>query len=166
MFVALVIAGHAIGAPQLEDASPLSGIKKAVVSSHVSGAAAAGQDAPVSGERFQTILELRLRTAGIKVLTAAEDAVDLESNPIIQFRGTLVRLENNSREPRGWALAISLEVRERALYRRNGSVVHALSWQDETLAVSGPDNGTAYMEGIASQMIDRLLNAWLKANPR
>lgn len=120
----------------------------------------------ISEERLRTVLELRLRSAGLRVLTDAEDAVDPDSNPYVMLDVSSLETSNQSGRTTGFAYKAALSVRLFGYVSINGTRAPLELWFDGTMGV-GPNNeaGPA-IERIVNQLADSMINRWLKDNPK
>ena len=120
----------------------------------------------ISESRLQTMLELRLRTAGLRVLSAQEDAADPATNPYIYLKVSTLETSTESGRSLGIVHRIDLSARVFSQNPINNAYVPMELWADGQLAVSSREGATAQIERIANTLIDSLLNTWLAANPR
>lgn len=66
----------------------------------------------------------------------------------------------------GNAFRMDLSVRELQLSRRNGSVAPVILWNNGSIEVVATPETDSSIEKALGDLIDELLNEWLKANPR
>jgi hypothetical protein len=109
--------------------------------------------------QVNTEVELRLRKAGIKILTA-EEAFKSPGAPIF-----LVRLE--SEENLGlYAVSIRLEFQQSvSLYRKPSTTVRCATWQVSNLTTVGGNN-LRQVKDLVGDGVDIFANDFLKANPK
>lgn len=157
-------------------ADPLTGVKKVtvLVSMNATGEAPVG----INEDRLRTILELRLRSAGLRVLTDDEDRSDPELNPYVFLKVGTLETKNKAGQSIGYVYRFDLSARVFAIVpvlNADPSRVRAVSsrprapmelWSDYTMAVGSNDDAPKQIEDIVNQLIDSFMNAWLKANPR
>jgi hypothetical protein len=160
--VAVLLLACPAGAQTKVD--PLSGISKVTVllAFNATGRAPHG----ISDDRLQTILELQLRRAGLRVLTQEEDKNDPDVNPYVYLQATILQVRNQGGTLTGYAYDIDLSARVFGVVPFNRSRVPMVLWTDGTVAVASQDDAPADIEGIVGKLIDSFLNAWLKANPK
>jgi hypothetical protein len=109
----------------------------------------------LSKEAIQTDVELKLRLAGISVVTQAED-MKLPGNPALYV---VVNLTDPAR-----AASIDVEVQQNAMLERNNQWAPRITTWSTGMVVSNP---TA--QGIRDYVkdhVDTFLNAWLFVNPK
>jgi hypothetical protein len=115
-------------------------------------------------ERFilQTDVELRLRQAGVKVLTKSELAAPGSDFLLLSIHGAASRQLRNV-----FALCVRLELAQGVMLIRRPSVTSVGStWFMTTQVVSvGTDYAPAVREAIRD-MVDQFINAYLAANPK
>jgi hypothetical protein len=104
-------------------------------------------------EAIQTDVELKLREAGLRVLTVTELA-HTPGNPIFQ-----IRIAEYS-----GATHVVAELFEHVFLTRNDGIeVQAIIWREDGLGT--PSNIREIREFIKDK-VDQFLNAWLTANPK
>jgi hypothetical protein len=109
----------------------------------------------LSAETIQTDVELKLRLAGIRVVTAEED-LKVPGMPTLYVNPQVL---SNSK-----AMSISIALDQNVVLDRNGQrQVGIKTWEVGAVGV----NPSA--EGIRSEikdLVDQFLNAWLSVNPK
>ena len=85
----------------LPASASLKGVTKATVEVHL----VSNDRAVVTEDRLRTLTELRLRTAGLRVLSAAEDSKDPDVNPTVELRLTLLKVSDRGNSELGYAFA-------------------------------------------------------------
>ena len=155
----LLIAGSA--SAQVRD-DPLKGIVKVTVDVYLS---AANPPSLLDSTRLRTLTELKLRTAGLRVLSAAEDRQDTEANPAVELHVMLLKAENQ-RGVVGYVFSSRLSVREYQMARRNTAIVPIELWDNSYLNIAASSETPAEIERVVTLLLDDFMNAWLKANPR
>lgn len=143
---------------------PLAGIKKATVL--VALDSTGNSPGSTSEQRLQTLLELRLRAAGLRVLSAEEDRNDPDINPYIYLRVGTLETHNQAGTATGYAYRLDLSARVFGPVPLNRARAPIVLWSDDTMAVASRDTASADIERIVGELIDSFLNAWLKANPK
>ena len=108
-------------------------------------------------QKFQTAAELKLRLAGIKVLTR-DESLATPGMPWLHASVASMATEADRSAPFG----MSLELVQGVLLERNREPSNAATW-----SVYSIGNGDApyVLEGFKEQM-DIFLNAWLSVNPK
>src|SRR5262249_21679060 len=115
---------------------------------------------------LHTIIELRLRSAGLKVLSEDEDARDPENNPKVELDVTILATGPEGGLRDGYTFFTSLVVREYRVSPRNSALVPMHLWQQGRLNLSGPARAGSEIERVVNELLDNMLNEWLKANPK
>jgi len=123
------------------------------------------QPSGISESRLQTILELRLRTAGLRVLSRDENAKDSEFNPYVMLNVSSLETSNQAGRPTGFAYTASLSVRIFGFVALNRTLAPSELWADSTMGVASVDSSSQAIERIVNQLTDSFLNQWLKDNP-
>lgn len=148
----LLTPGHIVAQPL-----PLEGVQAVRVAIVLTG------DVPsdITTNRFQTILELRLREAGLTVTS-----LDV-GQPTIGANLHFVRVEDERRNrlPLGYAATALLAVRQRHVLR-NKAVAPLYLWSDLQLGVAASDETFLLVERLVRHSLDEFVNQWLRANPR
>ena len=104
---------------------------------------------------FQTDVELKLRMAGIKVLTPDERA-RIPGRPYLYLN--VNPLEGGSR-----AFNVSLGLNQDVLLDRNKALVRGTpTWSVGTVGVGG----VPFIRSVVRDEVDKFLNAWLSVNPK
>jgi hypothetical protein len=127
----------------------------------------AGKDLPaeVTADRLRTLTELKLRTAGLRVVTPAEVRDDPDAIPSLEL--TIIGVPARSgMEDLGWAFSMRLAVREYRPSQRNNAVVPVELWADSYLYISETAKAGEQAERVLTLLLDKLTNDWLKANPK
>jgi hypothetical protein len=120
----------------------------------------------LSEDRLRTVVEFRLRSAGIRVLTEAEDRADPVINPYVSLRVMCMRATNASGTSIGYVLGTRLSMR---VYQRvvlNGAFAPSILWEDSYLDITALEAMDQQAERTVGMLLDQMLNEWLKANPR
>lgn len=120
----------------------------------------------ISEARLRTLLELRLRTAGLRVLTEDEDAGDPETNPYVMLYVSTLEISNQSGRQTGFAYRVDLSVRISDYVLLNGSRAPLELWADGNMGVGPRDDTGSTIEKMVGDLCDSLLNQWLKDNPK
>jgi hypothetical protein len=127
----------------------------------------AGKELPtqVTADRLKTLTELKLRTAGIRVVTPAEVHDDPDAIPSLEL--TIIGVPARSgMEDLGWAFSTRLALREYRPSQRNNAILPVELWADSYLYISETANAGEQAERVLTLLLDKLTNDWLKANPK
>lgn len=160
--VLLVLLGS-FGEPQAAEPSltrfNLKGLTGVYVS--VEGFGEAAQRAGLSESTIQTDVELKLRMAGIKVMTLEEwDATRFQPTGGYFFVNITA---THTRPGESAAFNVAIELREDVRLVRNGALVQlAATWS--SAAVGYGD--IPHVRNSAKDLVDRFINAWLSVNPK
>jgi hypothetical protein len=125
----------------------------------------AGSELPVgiTEDRLRTLVELKLRSAQMKVLSKDEDAADPDTNPFIQLSLLILKTESAVGQPLGFVFSPMLSVVEiRAITQRN-IIAPVLLWQNNSLHTSSLEPARDSVEKAVGDLVDKFLNNWLKA---
>src|SRR5574341_1137951 len=127
----------------------------------------AGKDLPaeVTAERLKTLTELKLRTAGLRVVTPAEVRDDPDAIPSLELTVIGVPARSGPSDI-GWASSSRLAIREYRPSRRNNAIVPVELWADAYLYITETGNAGDQAERVLTLLLDKLCNEWLKANPK
>jgi len=142
--------------------APLKGVGRATVNVSL-----AGKDLPtgVTADRLKTLTELKLRTAGLRVVTPAEVRDEPDAIPSVEL--TILGVPARSGlEDLGWAFSTRLAVREYRPSQRNNAILPVELWADSYLYISETANAGDQAERVLTLLLDKLTNDWLKANPK
>ena len=142
--------------------APLKSVGRATVNVSL-----AGKDLPaeVTADRLRTLTELKLRTAGLRVVTPAEVRDDPDAIPSLEL--TIIGVPARSgMEDLGWAFSMRLAVREYRPSQRNNVIVPVELWADSYLYISETAKAGEQAERVLTLLLDKLTNDWLKANPK
>jgi len=120
----------------------------------------------ISDARLRTMLELRLRTAGLRVLSEEEDARDPDTNPYVMLQVSTLETSNQAGRSTGFAFRVDLSARVFGYVLLNGSRAPLELWADGTMGVGPKDEAGSAIEKLIGELCDSLLNQWLKENPR
>ena len=138
----------------------LSGVRAVTVSVGVQYNAAGGV-IPVDSSHVRTIVELRLRTVGIRVLTAQEGRASPQAVPYVSLLVLIVPVQD------GYAASSHLTVRVSWPAAPYGEGVAPLElWNVSHLQVTGATDPGGDIERGVGKVLDELVNSWLAANPR
>ena len=120
----------------------------------------------VSESRLRTLVELRLRSAGIRVLTDEEDSRDAQSNPYVMLSVMLLQTTSKAGMPLGYVFATHASVRISSRVAFNETVAPQELWSHRYLDVADTDRASEALERTVARLMDGLVNEWLAANPR
>ena len=162
---ALLVVAASSSAPvaQVSRPNPLKGVTKVTVQVLL-----AADQAPfvITRDRLRTILELRLRTAGLTVLSEAEDSADPDINPTVQIDIVIIPSQTVAGQIMGYACHTRLSVREYRLSPRNQALVPIELWDRGRMNVASSQTVVAAIERTTNEFLDGVVSDWLGANPR
>jgi hypothetical protein len=145
---------------------PLSRIARVVAIAEVSAADDVRQAMPTE-QRLKTLTELRLRSAGLLVLSRDEIiARDPEIYPLVEVSVIAMAPKLKDGRPVGFAFRMDLKVQEYRVTPRNGAPVPMVLWSRANIMVTDRPDLSHSMERNLNEMLDDLVNEWLAANPR
>ncbi len=159
----LLLCGLAASPARAQDREPpLKSVSRVTVN-----VALSGKEMPPSltADRLRTLTELKLRTAGLRVVTPSEVHDTPDAVPSLEL--TLIGVPARSGlSDLGWAFSSRLAVREYRPSQRNNAIVPVELWADAYLYIAESDNAGDQGERVLTLLLDKLLNDWLKANPK
>ncbi len=162
LLLASALAPARVWAQAQDRDAPLKSVSRVTVNVSL-----AGKDLPpeVTADRLKTLTELKLRTAGLRVVTPAEVRDDPDAIPSLEL--TIIGVPARSGlEDLGWAFSTRLAVREYRPSQRNNAIVPVELWADSYLYISETSNAGEQAERVLTLLLDKLTNDWLKANPK
>jgi len=109
----------------------------------------------LTAEAIQTDVELKLRLAGMRVVTDKE-AVKLPNVPVLYVRVGLL--------PRAEAAIIEVQLEQDAVLERNGQLAYSVITWDRAGVVASPT--AQFIRDRVKDNVDEFLNAWLSVNPK
>lgn len=115
----------------------------------------------LSKDQIRTDVELRLRTAGIKVFTERESV----SAPGVPYLNIMLNALK-SRASKMWVIALEVSLRQGvALTRDPKVVVIGTTWNAAGVAVVGTTKIAQTRDSI-KDLVETFINAWLSVNPK
>jgi len=145
--------------------SPLAGVQKVAVQVHLYGAYGDTLNPPLSIDRVRTTLELRLRTAGLLVLSDSEVRVGSHLDPVVVLSLYVYSLPKVRSE--SWYMSfMDLSMLEWQKSARNGAWAFLLLDKRNFTTMAPGGELTRNVQEAAEEMASAILNEWLKANPR
>jgi len=138
MLAVAMAAANAVAQPRPE---PLAGIKKVAIL--VSFASTGNSPGSVSEQRLQTVLELRLRSTGLRVLSEEEDRNDPDINPYLYLHVSTLETHNQGGTATGYAYRLDLSARVFATVPFNRARAPMVLWSDDTMGVASRDAASA-----------------------
>lgn len=145
-----------------ESGNTLSPLTKCTVSVSI----VAGRDVGlIDTDRIRSMVELRLRSLGIRVMTDEEVAKDRESIPAFEVRATAIALTSRAGVRTGTAFYLELSVIEWTTLSRTRATAPAVLWTDGHVQATGIDDLRGVFERDVNNQLDSFANALLKANP-
>jgi len=122
----------------------------------------------ITKESLKTKVELKLRLAGIRILSSEEHLKSSETvSPSSILYVNLNIVSVTSRDTNIYASDISIELQEKATIKRNKLVDRVTVWKESTLGVYNTKEGT--LKGIKESLkknTDIFLNDYLAVNPK
>ncbi len=124
----------------------------------------AGDDLPsgTSGSRLRTITELKLRTAGLGVLSEEEYLADPDAIHYVGLSLTAILTE----EFAWYSVSTGLTVLEFRYQAARDAVLPVQLWVSGGLNTIPLKGAASVIEREVGQLLDGFLNDWLAANPR
>ncbi len=110
-------------------------------------------------EQLQTDMELKLRMAGIKVLSREEQGA-----PVFYLNVTAMEIFAKHGASLGYIYNISVSLQERVQLMRNGDIMRRATWEKPGF-LGITTNLTDIRQG-AKDMVDYFINDYLAANPK
>jgi len=108
---------------------------------------------------LKTDVELKLRKAGIQVLTRVE-AYLTQGIPYLSVNVIGLKLES----PRGFIYSVRVEFRQDVILSRNRSIeASSTTWQKNT---TGIHPNVRYIREVVSDLVDEFMNDYLAVNPK
>ncbi len=114
-------------------------------------------------EQIQTDMELKLRMAGIKVLSR-EEAFKTGGAPYFYLNVAAMEIFSEHGASRGYIYYMSVSLKERVLPVRNGDTVWGTTWERPGF-LGVTTNLTDIRQG-AKDLVDYFINDYLAANPK
>lgn len=117
---------------------------------------------------LQTLLELRLRAAGIPVLTK-DQMMEAPGYPELDLSIIIIPDKTVGGTLRGYAYAVSLQLLQSISLRRNPEIVHVegSTWQTGMyVGTSATDDSASHIREMVTELVDRFANDYLTMNPR
>lgn len=116
----------------------------------------------VTESELQTQVELKLRLAGIKVVTL-DDSFKLPGQPYLYVRVSYMRTDIRKIS----ALAIELQMKENVLLVRNPAIgLQATTWQKGVIATGGINYLAKDVHDSIDKLTDKFINDYLSVNPK
>lgn len=117
---------------------------------------------------LQTLLELRLRAAGVPVLTE-DQMLAAPGFPELDLSIVIIKDETVGGTLRGYAYAVRLELAQSILLRRTPEIGHVAgsTWDTGVLiGTSAIDRSASHIREMVTELVDRFANDYLTMNPR
>jgi hypothetical protein len=117
--------------------------------------------------QLQTDVEVRLRKAGIRVLTL-EEVRESENKPALVISVVAIKSDPLSKllESNRYSFSISLELKQAAhLKRMPATTFMVTTWSDRALGFATADNTRVIREGVGDY-VDKFINSYLTVNPK
>ena len=154
------------GWSQTADVPHLRGVTKVTTVVSLNLAEGAKPPTELSEDRLRTVLELRLRSAGLRVLTQEEDRRDPGINPYVLLQVHMLEASSRGGTRLGYATDIRLSVRVIQQAPFNGSYAPTELWTNSYLTLTDSESVVSDAEREIRLLADDLLNQWLAAYPR
>ena len=117
---------------------------------------------PELEQTLQTIVELRMREAGIDVI-AAEEGYDSPSSAYVYVNANLLHVEKIDH----YVYSLEISVSQAVTLARSGFWhAGATTWDTEMIGIIPDDDMDTDIRDTADLLMDRFLNAYLSVNPR
>jgi hypothetical protein len=144
---------------------PLRGVSKVITLVTVNFPEGKERPLVLTEDRLRTIVDLRLRTAGLRVLDSAEYNADPDIDPFVKLDLNVLNVSFQSGVQLGYAMSthLSLLVIQRTSF--NGAIAPAVLWQNSNLCTINLETVDADVEQAVRALMDQLLSDWLAANP-
>lgn len=158
---ALLAALSAPGAVFAQASGNLRGISVVGVAVSLSA-----QDLPssITTERLRTLVEFRLRDAGLRVVSLSEDSVLAAVSPYVDLSVLILRARNSYGGNLGYAFATSVSIKRLMYVSSLGTGVPLELWERSFINLAGTSDAAAQIERVITVALDDLLNQWLAAN--
>ena len=148
-----------------ESREPIKGIQGFWVLADIIGL----QEIGIDSDKIVTDTELKLRSAGIRVLTKSE-AVAVPGYPALYIYIFGLKISDLSMKSPVYSFYIEVSVLQTALLERKRTVSNWVrTWSTDYIAVRGsanPDNIQKFIRDVNKDLVDKFINAYLSANPK
>ncbi len=154
---------------QAQGRPELRGISKVKVDVLLANVVEGNENLPsdISESRLRTIIELKLRTAGLRVLSAEESLADPDTNPwVVLAQGAMPATLRVGERLAGYFVSTNLTVFEYRYLAARDAVLPVQLWEEANLRTTPLEEAAAQFEGAVAILLDDFLNDWLAANPR
>ena len=115
----------------------------------------------VGESQLQTRLEVKLREAGIRVLTQ-EQGGKTPGRPYLYLNINSTKIQGN---PPVASVAIALELQEQVLLQRGKKSASAATWSTATVGTVPADDVRSIYDRVGD-LVDEFINDYLAANPK
>lgn len=119
----------------------------------------------ISEARLRAIIEQKLRSAGLRVLTESEYTSDPEIKPYVFLVVSTIQSRNHGGDIIGYAYRVDLSARVGAKIPFNRAFAPLEIWTTGALAESSK-SPSKHIEKIVAELTDLFIKAWLEANPK
>ena len=154
---------------QAQGRKELRGISKVKVDVLLANVVEGNEDLPsdISESRLRTIIELKLRTAGLRVLSEEESLADPDTNPwVVLAQGAMPATLRVGERLTGYFVSTNLTVFEFRYQAARDAVLPVQLWVSGGLNTIPLKRGASDIERVVAGLLDEFLNDWLAANPR
>jgi hypothetical protein len=160
VFAATVVCVPATGMAQTTP-DPLAGVKNFhVVVENIDQSSA--RLANLTPDRLRTIAELKLRVAGIQVLSSDESYRSQLTPPYLYVNLNLLSVSG----PNEFVYSINVSLRRYAASPINGADAVVLLWEKGLVAIAGERRMPRAAEESLDDLMDEFVNSYLAANPK
>ncbi len=160
---AILVLIHGKLNAQVRD-QPLTGVRKVTV--RISYNPEADLSARLSEDRLRTVLEIKLRQAGLRVLSAEEDRQNPSLSPFVHLAVMVSHLATADDRPIGFAYTLVLSANVLTRVPFNSASAPQELWSHTALGHNSEEDAPPHIERLLGQLADSFLNEWLAANPR
>lgn len=162
--VIMLVVLSLMAAPAYSQASgdPLRPLTKCTVALSI----VSGPDVGLTDtDRIRAMVELRLRSLGIRVMTDEEATKDSASIPEFDVRATAIPLTSHDGVRTGTAFYLDLSLIEWTTLARTHATAPAVLWSEGHVQATGTDDLRELLERDVSKQLDAFASALQKANP-
>ena len=119
----------------------------------------------ITETRLRTLVELRLRSAGLQVIGEDEKPKEFGAIPYVYLHVSSIQIAQAGLAT-GFAYAARMSVRTAGFVSLNGSRAPLELWANSTLGTGPTGTSNTEMENMVHELLDSLINQWLKDNPK
>ena len=119
----------------------------------------------IGTDRLRAIVDGRLRSLGIRVITDEDVAKDTASIPAFEVRATTIALTSRSGERIGTSFYLDMSLIEWTTISRTHALVPAVLWTEGHLQATGVEDLPDVLARDIDAQLDKFATALHKANP-